>query len=138
MNSTCVNGIEIGDICKCDPHWTTFPEDSDELCNYGQTSWVLVLCMQIFFGYLGVADFIVGRIGIGVGKVVLSIFPCLGGCCAFGSVAADSDGCAICWASTGVCFIYLSALGSLVWWIVDIVFYAQNSIQDSNGVVLYT
>lgn len=125
------NGIYFNSTgeCRCDRGYTN-PQ-----CNYEQKSQLTAFLTQLFVGYLGVADFIVGRIGIGVGKLILSMF----GSCGIAILICVLS---VCFdkrfaAKLGSLIAILVALGVFVWWLTDTILFGMNKIPDGNGVVLY-
>lgn len=113
-------------VCRCNKGYATHnPQDNHSQCNYQQTPQLTAFLTQFFVGWIGVADFIVGRTAIGVGKVIYyNVSPCV--IAALG-VAVPHVAVAL-----GAAW----GMGAFGWWLADTILYGLNRIPDSNGVAL--
>lgn len=91
-------------------------------CSYKEKQQTAAFFLQTVFGLVGAGDFYTGNDGIGAGKVVLcSVSSILAG-----AARADKKSVAYIIGSLGVS-------ASLVWWIVDIIRFGRNQINDGHG-----
>jgi hypothetical protein len=139
----CTNDRECGKgkcesgVCKCENGYTTFPEDSRDVCNYEQYTQKKAFLFELFFGF-GAGNFYAGRTTHGALKLVSFIFGiyiiCLFPISAkFISQKLNSE-CVVIFIS---CFYYICSLGLAFWFIYDLVQFGMNSYLDGNGVGLH-
>ena len=132
---------EDGLTCHCDKGFATFDSVDGNQCNYEQKGPFGIWLLEFFFGpYTGAGYFQAGRIGLGVGQLMLFwggiIFMCVMACCAgvFAKGNSVKYGLGDILGCVGGCFIVCWILGILVWWIYALVTFAQGSVADGNGV----
>ena len=137
-------------IGKCEYGFTTYNPPDDTMCNYKQKSQLTALLLSLFLGQFGAGRFYVGDTVLGTIKLLLilmgccltcicslCIAPCLGyeGMKISTDINDHKEGglFALC---CGVIPFVCSSCALSIWWIVDIILFATNSIKDGNGVDL--
>merc|ERR1719150_2573026 len=132
--------------CICDDGYATYPEvdenDADRVyCNYEQKKQLTAFLLSWFLGAWGGGQWYLGLTGLAVGKLcaalgVCCIIPCCIACVAGGGAAAGSDGLTAVGGGIGSCLMCCATLGIFAWWLVDIIRFGMNVVDDSNGVSL--
>lgn len=120
------NATDISGICKCVAYFT----ESD--CSRPRKSQFGVFLSSFIMGWLGMDRFILGYIGLGCFKLLLTtIGSCVG--CLLG-LCLETDG-GKKHASRGIsgCF----GLGLLIWWIVDFSMIVSGDLYESDGTRLF-
>ena len=130
--------------CVCNDGYVTHdPSTPGIQCNYEQKQqWVAVL-LEYIFGWAGAGYWYVGQVGLAVTKlllgvtgiVLLCVFCCAGLACS-STDSSDDNCCAGCLMFTGGCLAGLLYTTIIVWYVVGIIMFMLNDIDDGNGVEL--
>lgn len=125
--------------CKCSPEY------GNSTCSYKRKDGTLAGALNIalpFVGVCGVGNFIIDRIGRGVGQIILifaiwiiAIPACCIMCICGWSKRTSSIGISL--ATTLLCIGILAALAGFIWSIVDGALMLQGKFPDGNGYNLY-
>lgn len=143
QNSTCskvdtCNGhgeCKADGTCLCDKDYATVNQDAQ--CSYERKKQLAAFLLHTFLGGYGAGHFYINDIPTAMGQLSLSIIIPLGltilalfamCCCMNDAGKAVGAGIGIVWA--------LCWLGVIVWWIVDMVRFANNYYPDSKRVTL--
>ncbi len=124
-------------ICKCLDNYANVIIEGEEqkgytlYCAYKRYNQLLPFLLELFLPCVG--HFVVGNIGLGIGKLLLAVGLC---CTAAFFAAAKGKGGSNAFAVCLGVFTCLMALGDCGWYIADLVLYGTNSYTDGNGVPL--
>jgi hypothetical protein len=136
-NTSAVCGSGTCDIthrvCVCDSAYATFECAPGEACCYGRVNQAMVWWLDFTFGYLGVAEFILGLTTIAATKLVfgfllplgVGILVCCCACCCGGGDDSKKAGGAL----VG-CSACLAVTIGFAWWIASLVLLAQSGVVD--------
>jgi len=127
--------------CICDDGYATHPEPDDdesdedkEYCNYEQKKQLTAFLLAWFLGYLGGGHWYLGLYGLAAAKlcVVLGLC-CLPCCCILLMIGLKLEDYIL---LPFYCIQCCGGLGMFVWWLVDVILFGMNVIDDGDGVSL--
>ena len=117
--------------CQCDEKY------AGKECDYKRKNKLVAFLLSILLGSLGADRFYLDYIELGVLKLLLPLFTCVGACIACCSVAGGSDtGMAIGSIIAIICNI-VAGLAITIWWLVDWILILKDDLPDGNGYGLY-
>jgi len=127
---------EEKNACICTEEWATFPEDSNQQCNYHKKKQLAAFLFEFFLGF-GAGHFYCENYTIASLKLTSFLFGiciiCLLPLTAkFINDRCESDSMVI----LTSCFYYLCAMGLAFWFIYDLVIFGMNKYKDGNGIPL--
>jgi len=131
--------------CICDDGYTTHDADDDVYCNYEQKKQLTAFLLAWFLGTWGGGQWYVGLSGLAAGKLcyalaVCCIIPCFLQCFVLKKMSGGLESGGMMGGGGGSslygCCYCCCVLGVFVWWLVDIIMFGMNNIDDKNGVGL--
>ena len=124
--------------CLCHSKYATYPDNNPTECNYRRKYQLTAFLLHTFLGGFGAGHFYIDDVSGGVGQLalsiiiplVLSVIVCMFACICFKNDLGKTlmGAVVVIWV---VCWI-----GVIAWWVVDMVRFADNYYDDSNGVSL--
>jgi len=134
------NGKCVKNQCKCSDAYAT-EKGSTTQCTYKRKQQLAAFLLHIFLVSFGAGHWYIGNVGYAMGQLSLGVIIPIGcSCivCIFLCIftCGESEGGL---AGTGISAGVISAVcyfGLVIWWIVDIVRFAENWYLDGNGYAL--
>lgn len=127
-------GIEQGKCVNATCYCLKRYADVD--CGYRRKDKLTVFLISFFAGGTGADRFILGYIGLGVGKLILAFSPCVMSCglICLAAVLKDSG-----FAVYGIylCIMIMAYLAAFAWWLADWILIITGDMKDVNGYSLF-
>jgi hypothetical protein len=132
-NYTSSNG-DSGQVCIC------YYKYAGRQCDYKRKSQLLVFLMSVFLGYLGTDRFLLGLIGLGLLKLLVTflilITVSLNRWCKCHNVYSNSS--APHYKKIVISFDICLLMVIVAWWITDMIIIGLNNLNDSYGYKPYS
>lgn len=92
-------------------------------CKDKRKSQLVAFLLALFCGYLGAANFFIGRLSFAIPQLFLNVIACCGG------MAMDKENPG----KTVACTTLLTGLAVGSWWLADIIIFASGNREDGDG-----
>jgi hypothetical protein len=138
VNDCDSHGYCLQGSCICTDAYASVKGSSVQ-CTYERKSQLTAFLLHIFLCAFGAGHWYIGNIGYAMGQLALGvIIPCAGYCCLCCVVCIfmKTENPKAAFGGIGGCLLFCCWIGLTVWWVVDIVRFAQNYYLDSNGYAL--
>lgn len=117
--------------CRCEDKYATYNNTTLQ-CNYKRVNRLLPFLTEFFLGMFGVGYFILGKVGLGVGQLLLFLSLVLSIIIGRNAPRTLNP----LWMLPGLLSIIIF-LGGFGWWLYAIITIGKGDVLDENGVATY-